>query len=66
MKYAVLVPKTATNVATGTATVAGYFEADGNVVAANASATITWFDKVIGYGAVTSHSATTKPRSSAR
>lgn len=60
MKYAVLVPKTATNVATGTAAVAGYFEADGNVVVANASATITWLGKVIGYGAVVSHSADLK------
>jgi hypothetical protein len=60
MKYAVLVPKTATNVATGTAAVAGYFEADGNVVVANASATITWLGKVIGYGAVVSHSTDLK------
>ena len=60
MKYAVLVPKTATNVATGTAAVAGYFEADGNVVVANASATITWLGKIIGYGTVVSHSADLK------
>jgi hypothetical protein len=60
MKYAVLVPKTATNVATGTAAVTGYFEADGNVVVANASATITWLGKVIGYGTIVSHSADLK------
>ncbi|MGD1003466.1 MAG: hypothetical protein ABR884_02725 [Minisyncoccia bacterium] len=60
MKYAVLVPKTATNVATGTAAVAGYFETNGGVVVANASATITWLGKVIGYGAVVSHSTDLK------
>jgi hypothetical protein len=60
MKYAVLVPKTATNIATGTAAVAGYFEADGNLVVTNASATITWFGKIIGYGAVVSHSTDLK------
>jgi hypothetical protein len=58
MKYAVLVPKMATNVATNTAAVAGYFEANGDAVitSANASATITWLGKIIGYGAVVSHS----------
>ena len=60
MKYAVLVPKTATNVATGTAAVAGYFEANGDVVVTNASATITWLGKVIGYGTVVSHSTDLK------
>jgi hypothetical protein len=62
MKYAVLVPKTATNVATDTAAVAGYFEADGNIVvtSANANTPITWLGKLIGYGAVTSHSADLK------
>ncbi len=62
MKYAVLVPKTATNVATGTAAVGGYFEADGNVVVTSASvnAAITWLGKTIGYGAVTSHSTDLK------
>jgi hypothetical protein len=60
MKYAVLVPKTATNVATGTAAVAGYFEADGQVVVANASATITWLGETIGYGTITSHSTDLK------
>ena len=60
MKYAVLVPKTAANVATDTPAVAGYFEADGDVVVANASATITWLGKTIGYGAITSHSVDLK------
>ena len=40
MKYAVLVPKTATNVATGTIAATDYFEADGDLVVTNASATI--------------------------
>lgn len=57
MKYAVLVPKTATNAVTGTAAVAGYFEADGTMVIENASATVTWLGKTIGYGVITSHSA---------
>lgn len=57
MKYAVLVPKTATNVATNTAAVAGFFEADGSVVVQNASATISWLGKTIGYGVIVSHSA---------
>jgi hypothetical protein len=60
MKYAVLVPKTATNVATDTATVASYFETNGDMVVANASATITWLDNVIGYGMVVSHSTDLK------
>ncbi len=62
MKYAVLVPKTATNIATGTTAVAGYFETDGNVVVTNANAntTITWRGKTIGYGTVVSHSADLK------
>jgi len=60
MKYAVLVPDKATNVATATAAVAGYFEADGSVVVTNASATVTWLGKTIGYGAVTSHSTDLK------
>jgi hypothetical protein len=60
MKYAVLVPKTATNVATGTAAVANYFETNGNVVVTNANATITWLGKTIGYGTVVSHSANLK------
>jgi hypothetical protein len=60
MKYAVLVPKTATNVATGTAAVGSYFETNGDMVVANASATITWLDKVIGYGTVVSHSTDLK------
>ena len=46
--------------ATGTAAVAGYFEADGSVVVTNASATITWLGKTIGYGVVTSHSTDLK------
>ncbi len=60
MKYAVLVPKTATNVATTTPAVADYFEANGDAVVANASATITWLGKIIGYGTVTSHSTDLK------
>jgi hypothetical protein len=60
MKYAVLVPKAATNVATGTAAVASYFETNGDMVVANASATITWLGKVIGYGTVVSHSTDLK------
>lgn len=56
MKYAVLVPKTATDMATDTATVTGYFEADNNLIVENASSTISWLGKVIGYGVVTSHS----------
>jgi hypothetical protein len=57
MKYAVLVPKTATNVATDTVAAAGFFEADGDVVVDNTSATISWLGKTIGYGVVVSHSA---------
>jgi hypothetical protein len=60
MKYAVLVPKAATNVATATAAVDGFFEANGKVVVTNASATISWLDKTIGYGTVVSHSADLK------
>jgi hypothetical protein len=60
MKYAVLVPKTATNVATGTAAVASYFETNGDVAVTNASATITWLGKVIGHGTVVSHSTDLK------
>jgi hypothetical protein len=60
MKYAVLVPDKATNVATGTAAAAGYFEADANVVVTNASATILWLGKIIGYGTVVSHSTDLK------
>ena len=56
MKYAVLVPKMATNVATTTPDVAGFFETNGGIVTANASATITWLGKTIGYGTVVSHS----------
>jgi len=56
MKYAVLVPKAATNVATTTPAVADFFEADGEVVVTNASATISWLEKTIGYGTVVSHS----------
>ncbi len=56
MKYAVLVPKNAVNVATDTAAVGGFFEADGNIVVQNASATISWRGKVIGYGTIVSHS----------
>jgi len=60
MKYAVLVPKTATNVATATAAVGDFFEADGEVVVANTSATISWLGKIIGYGAAISHSTDLK------
>lgn len=62
MKYAVLVPKNATNVATDTAAVSGYFEANGDVVvtSANANATIGWLGKTIGYGTVISHSTDLK------
>jgi hypothetical protein len=62
MKYAVLVPKTATNVATGTAAVADYFEANGDVTVtnANANAAITWRGKIIGYGTIVSHSTDLK------
>lgn len=60
MKYAVLVPKAATNVETATAAVAGYFEANGDVVTENASGTISWLGKIIGYGTIVSHSADLK------
>ncbi|HEY5221233.1 MAG TPA: hypothetical protein VIJ29_03790 [Candidatus Paceibacterota bacterium] len=60
MKYAVLVPNKATNVATGTAAVAGYFEAAGNVVVTNANATVSGVGKIIGYGTVVSHSTNLK------
>ena len=60
MKYAVLVPKTATNVATATAAVGDFFEANGEVVVVNASATISWLGKTIGYGTVVSHSTDLK------
>jgi hypothetical protein len=57
MKYAVLVPKMATNVATTTPDVANFFETDGNVVVANASTTISWLGETIGYGTIISHSS---------
>jgi len=60
MKFAVLVPKTATNVATATPAVANFFEANGEVVTTNPSGTIAWLGKTIGYGAVVSHSADLK------
>jgi hypothetical protein len=60
MKYAVLVPQTATNVATNTASVSGFFEAEGDIVTVNASSSITWRGKKIGYGAIVSHSTDLK------
>lgn len=60
LKYAVLVPATATNVATGTIAVDDFFEADGELVVQNTSGTITWRNKTIGYGTIVSHSADLK------
>lgn len=60
MKYAVLVPKTATNVATNTDAVADFFAANGNVVVQNTSDTITWLGMAIGHGTIVSHSADLK------
>jgi len=57
MKYAVLVPKTATNIATTTAAVSDFFETDGQTIVTDSSATISWLGKIIGYGTVVSHSA---------
>jgi hypothetical protein len=60
MKYAVLVPKTALNVATSDAAVSNFFEVGGDVVATDASGTITWLGKTIGHGVVISHSTDLK------
>jgi len=59
MKYAVLVPKTATNVATSGA-VSDFFEAGENMVTTDASSTIKWLGKTIGYGTIISHSTDLK------
>jgi hypothetical protein len=60
MKYAVLVPATATNVATSVPNVNAFFEIGGDVVADNTSGTITWHGAAIGNGTVVSHSADLK------
>jgi len=60
MKYAVLVPKTATNVATSETAVSNFFETNGSIVTTNASAAITWLGKPIGYGTIISHSTDLK------
>jgi hypothetical protein len=61
MKYAVLVPKTATNVATSTAAVANFFEVDSDdVVTENTNGAIGWRGKTIGHGDVISHSTDLK------
>ena len=60
MKYAVLVPKMATNVATSAAAVNNFFEASNNIISTDASGTITWLGKIIGYGTVISHSTDLK------
>jgi hypothetical protein len=60
MKYAVLVPKTAINVATSDTAVGDFFEVGGDVVAEDASGTIAWLGKTIGSGAVVSHSTDLK------
>lgn len=56
MKYAVLVPKTATNVATGSVAVSDFFETGGKTVVTDPAGAITWLGKLIGYGTVISHS----------
>lgn len=56
MKYAVLVPKNAIDVATGTAAINDFFEVGGDIVATMPNGTITWRGKTIGYGTVISHS----------
>jgi hypothetical protein len=60
MKYAVLVPKAATNVATSTPSVSNFFEVGGDIVTTNSSGTIAQLGKTIGYGAVVSHSTDLK------
>jgi hypothetical protein len=61
MKYAVLVPDTATSVATSVVAVQNFFENGGNVIATNASGSpILWRGKKIATGAVISHSTDLK------
>jgi hypothetical protein len=59
MKYAVLIPKTAINVATSQ-NVKAFFEVAGTVVSTAASGTITWHNAIIGRGEVISHSTNLK------
>ncbi len=59
MKYAVLVPKTATDVATS-GIISNFFEVGGVAVTTDASNTIEWLGKIIGYGVVASHSTDLK------
>ena len=60
MKYAVLVPKMAVNVATSDAVVSDFFEVNGNIIAENESSAITWLNKTVGHGTITSHSTDLK------
>lgn len=59
MKYAVLVPQTATNVATSE-DVKDFFETSGDLVVQNPSGTILWKDTSIGSGSIISHSTNLK------
>ncbi len=59
MKYAVLIPKTATDVATSQ-NVKAFFEVDGNLVTQDQSDTILWNGDVIGKGTIVSHSTNLK------
>lgn len=60
MKYAVLVPDSATNVATSVPSVGNFFEVGGDVVAENTSGTILWGGNAIAHGRIVSHSANLK------
>lgn len=55
LKYAVLVPTSASIITTSTP-VTGFFESDGDIVAQTASDTIMWRGKMIGAGMIVSHS----------
>lgn len=59
MKYAVLIPQNAINVATS-GNVAEFFEVDGDVVTQNPSGTILWNGSTIGKGTIVSHSTNLK------
>jgi hypothetical protein len=59
MKYAVLVPQAAINVATSE-DVSDYFEIDKDIVAQNTSGTILWQGAPIGKGTLVSHSTNLK------
>jgi hypothetical protein len=56
MKYAVLVPRTATNVATTSGEINNFFEINGSLVTQNTSGTIRWDGAPIANGTVISHS----------